>query len=266
MLRPINVEELRRQVQSASPFPHLVLDDFLEADFAHQVHAAFPAYHLALRIGRSFSTVNEKKKVQITDSGHFAPPVQQLNRLLADPSWIETLSRAFDIPRLLPDTELTGGGIHQTGSRGRLDVHVDFNYIAERQLHRRLNAIVYFNPGWQSAWGGNLELWDRAVKRCHHSLEPRFNRCVIFETSGISFHGVTAVNCPDDRSRNSFATYYYTHEPPPQWTGQAHDSIFRSRPNELLRGYLLMPAERAGRLLRRRALGLWWEMKGRLHR
>ena len=38
------------------------------------------------------------------------------------------------IPNLLADDQLVGGGIHETGPRGHLDVHVDFNYIAERDL------------------------------------------------------------------------------------------------------------------------------------
>jgi hypothetical protein len=259
VIRPIQVEELRRRVETSSPFPHFVIDDFLDEDFALRVHDAFPPYEEAVRIGRQFKTVNERKKVQVTDAAHFAPAVQELNRMLAERSWMDTLARAFDLPYLLADAELKGGGMHQTGSRGRLDVHVDFNYIAERQLYRRLNTLIYFNPDWQPSWGGKLELWDRDVKRCCHSLEPRFNRCVVFATTDISFHGVTAVTCPEGRSRKSFATYYYTKEAPPHWDGE-HDSIFRSRPNELLRGYVLMPLERAGRYARQRIDQLRWKM------
>jgi hypothetical protein len=249
-IRPINVEDLRARVQSAYPFPHFVIDDFLAPDFAREVHDSFPSLAGARKIGRTFRTVNEKKKTQITDYKQFAPPVLELNHLLQAPPWTRMLSEIFDIPNLLADDRLTGGGMHQTGAHGRLDVHVDFNFIAERQWHRRLNILIFLNPDWQPEWGGNLELWDRDVKRCHHSLEPRFNRCVVFETSEISFHGVTAVNCPADRSRKSFAAYYYTKEPPAHWTGETHDTIFRSRPNEVIRGRILMPAERAAHKLR----------------
>jgi hypothetical protein len=187
-----------------------------------------------------------------------------LNEVLSEPHFLELLSDVFDIPKLLPDEELAGGGMHQTGPRGRLDVHVDFNYIPERQLHRRLNILIYFNKDWQSEWGGNLELWEKDVKFCRHSLEPIFNRCVVFETSEISFHGVTAVRCPGDRARRSFAAYYYTREAPSHWKGDAHSTLFRSRPNEKIRGRLLMPAEQVGRetrnqwrQLRRAAAKVW---------
>lgn len=252
MLHPPSVEELRRRVEAAEPFPHFVIDDFLEPGFARQVHDSFPSYEQALRMGRSFRTVNERGKVQVTDSSHFAPPLRELTRRLAEPGWLAMLSEAFALPPLLADPELRGGGMHQTGPRGRLDVHVDFNYIAERQWHRRLNVLIYLNPEWPAEWGGNLELWDREVKRCYHSLAPRFNRCVVFETSNISFHGVDSVRCPADRSRKSFAGYYYTREAPPHWTGEAHDTVFRSRPNEWLRGQVLMPAERWAQRFRQR--------------
>jgi len=247
VINPINVGELREKVRSATPFPFFAIDNFLDPVFARQVYDSFPSFQDAMKVGVTFKTVNEKQKIQITDSTKFAPHVFELNRLLAAPEWTGILSEAFDIPNLLSDDKLVGGGMHQTGSRGRLDVHVDFNYIAERQLHRRLNVLVYLNPVWQAEWGGNLELWDRKVERCDHSFQPLFNRCVAFETSDISYHGVTAVNCPPEHARRSFATYYYTKEPPSHWKGESHDTIFRSRPDEVVRGRVLMPAERAAR-------------------
>ncbi len=150
-------------------------------------------------MGRTFEAVNERGKVQITDANRFAPPVLKLSELLSSPEFLELLSYVMDIPHLLADPELIGGGMHQTGPRGHLDVHVDFNFIAERNLHRRLNILIYLNEDWRPEWGGAVELWDQDVRECHHSLLPIFNRCVVFETSDISFHGVTAVNCPPDR-------------------------------------------------------------------
>jgi len=252
LIQPIDIAQLQRRLRAAKPFPCFVIDNFLNPDFAQDVYDSFPPYEVALSMGRSFKTVNERKKVQVTDAAQFAPAVQELNRLLAEPSWTEMLSETFGLPHLLADEQLRGGGMHQTGSRGRLDVHVDFNYIAEQQWHRRLNVLVFLNPGWRPEWGGKLEFWDKEVRHCHQSLEPIFNRCVVFETSDISFHGVTAVTCPEDRSRRSFAAYYYTREAPAHWTGDAHDTIFRSRPNEVIRGKVLMPVEQAGRVLRRR--------------
>src|SRR5205823_4330439 len=171
----------------------------------------------------------------------FPEPIAALNRALAAPEFCDLLSQVFKIPGLLPDEQLVGGGMHQTGPRGHLDVHVDFNYIEKRQLHRRLNILIYFNKDWRPEWGGNIELWDKNVKFCHQSLSPIFNRCVVFATNEISFHGVTAVNCPAGGSRKSFAAYYYTREAPAHWDGRSHSTIFKARPDEVLKGAVLMP-------------------------
>jgi Rps23 Pro-64 3,4-dihydroxylase Tpa1-like proline 4-hydroxylase len=244
-LNPIDREALRARARSARPFPNVRIDDFLEESFAEEVNAAFPSFEGATRVGRIFRSVNERGKVQVTDARTFAEPLARLNRALAAPEFLDLLSYAFDIPDLVGDAELVGGGIHQTGPRGHLDVHVDFNFIKGRGLYRRLNILVYFNKDWQPEWGGDVELWDSEVRNCVHSFGPVFNRCVIFETSAVSFHGVTAVRCPEGRVRQSFAAYYYTAEAPPHWSDQEQDTVFRARPDERFKGAVLMPMERA---------------------
>jgi hypothetical protein len=245
IINPIDREALRESVARSTPVPNFKIDNFLDEDFANRVLESYPSFEDALKVGKTFAAVNERNKVQVTDSRLFAEPIAELNRALAAPEFLDLLSDAFQIPNLLPDDDLVGGGIHQTGPRGHLDVHVDFNYIAERQLHRRLNILIYFNKDWHEDWGGNIELWDKDVKVCHHSHSPIFNRCVVFNTNDVSYHGVSAVRCPPDRSRKSFAAYYYTKEAPAHWTGEAHSTIFKARPTEVLKGNVLMPLEQA---------------------
>ncbi len=261
-INPIDREALRAKVRSATPVPNFCIDNFLDPAFAESVIAAYPSYEDALKAGRSFSAVNEKGKVQLTDAKAFAEPVAELNRDLASPEFLGLLGYVFDMPNLLPDDQLVGGGIHQTGPRGHLDVHVDFNYIEDRQLHRRLNILVYFNKDWKPECGGNIELWDADVKKCHHSYSPVFNRCVVFETNEISYHGVTAVKCPEGLSRKSFAAYYYTKEAPAHWTGHSHTTIFKARPDEVLKGNVMMPLETAKRKLNGVMAGLKRKIKG----
>jgi hypothetical protein len=262
VIRPIDRDALRKQVREATPFPFFSIDNFLDEAFAEQILNAFPSFEEAAQIGRMFSAVNEKKKIQVTDATRFARPIAELNQALAEPEFCQMLGTVFDISQLLPDEELVGGGMHQTGARGHLDVHVDFNYIEQRQLHRRLNILIYFNKGWRPEWGGNIELWDRDVKVCHHSFSPIFNRCVVFATNEISYHGVTAVHCPDDQTRKSFAAYYYTREAPPHWDGTVHSTNFKARPDEVLKGSILMPLERAGQRLRTAVAGIKKKIKG----
>ncbi len=153
--------------------------------------------------------------------------------------------------------------MHLTGPRGRLDVHVDFNYAESRKLHRRLNILIYLNEGWKSEWGGAVELWDKEVRNCVKSFKPVLDRCVVFATSEISFHGVEQVKCPEGRQRISFAAYYYTREAPVSWSGTAHSTVFKARPQERIRGYLLMPIETARHQLVPRAKQFAKKLLGR---
>src|SRR3954464_4412681 len=262
IINPIDRDELRDRVRRDEPFPHFCIDNFLDEAFAERVLRAFPSFEEAARMGMMFSAVNEKGKIQVTDSSKFAEPIAELNRALMAPDTLEMLSYVFGLPGLLPDEELVGGGIHQTGPRGHLDVHIDFNYIETRKLHRRLNILIYFNKDWDPEWGGNIELWDKDVKVCHHSFLPVFNRCVVFETSEISYHGVSAVRCPEDRSRKSFAAYYYTKEAPSHWDGEVHSTNFKARPDEFLKGSVMMPLERAGQRFRTAVSHLKRKIKG----
>lgn len=187
--------------------------------------------------------MNERYKIQITDSKKFPPAIARLNDLVASQEFVDMWSSLVGIPNLLVDPDLSGGGIHETNSGGRLDVHVDFNFLEQRQWHRRLNILMYFNKDWREEYGGFLDIWDKDVKTCYGSFAPIFNRACGFVTSEISFHGVTPLHCPTNVARKSFAIYYYTREAPANWDGRKHSTIFKARPHEWLRGHVLMPAE-----------------------
>ena len=88
--------------------------------------------------------------------------------------------------------------------------------------------------------------------RSFSAFRPKLNRCVLFETSEISYHGVTPLTGPAGTVRRSLAGYYYTREAPASWAGKKHPTLFRARPSERFRGLALMPLERVARSLRRR--------------
>ena len=247
LINPLDRESLRNRFRTALPYPHMIIDNFLVPGAAEEIARSYPTFEQASAEGFVFNFVNEQRKVQITDSQKFPEPIRRLNEAISSPEFLADLEFITGIPRIVADEQLVGGGMHLTGSGGRLDVHVDFNLIEDRKLFRRLNILLYLNPVWNEAWGGHIELWDKAVSTCHARCVPALNRCLIFETSHISYHGVTRVTAPADVTRQSFAAYYYTREAPPNWTGTAHSTIFRARPDEKMRGLVQMPVEQLRR-------------------
>jgi hypothetical protein len=234
LINPIDKDALRNEFQNAKPVPWFKIDNFLREDFAHQCADSFPTYDEVQKLGVTFTNVNEKGKFQVTDTRKMPAPLKQLNDLLNGKEFLQLMEYVTGMANLLPDEKLVGGGLHSTGARGHLDVHLDFNQLKDRGWHRRLNILVYLNKGWKDDWGGEFELWDEDVKVRHKTFLPIFNRCVMFNTNEVSFHGVNAVKCPEGQARKSFAAYYYTQEAPAEFKA-FHDTIFKARPDEKLK-------------------------------
>jgi hypothetical protein len=247
MIRSLDTRAWSESFRNARPFPSICIDDFLEPGFALEVARSYPPSLQGP--SRSYDAVNEKGKTQIEDRSRFPGPVGRLADYCASQEFRDVLSEVTGIPNLLWDPKFVGGGMHQTRAHGRLDVHVDFNRLYGRGWYRRVNLLLFLNETWRDDWGGRLELWDRDVRDCIQSFAPVLNRCVIFKTSEVSFHGVTALECPPDVVRRSFALYYYT-EDAPAGASREHSTIFRARPDEHLKRYVLMPAERVKRAVR----------------
>jgi Rps23 Pro-64 3,4-dihydroxylase Tpa1-like proline 4-hydroxylase len=245
MQTKVDIKRLSEKNVNEDPFPHFCLDNFLDVDFANEIHDAFPSFESALEVGRQFAAVNEKYKVQITDAKYFPKPILELHELLASDAFVEKVGNMLNIPNLIADPEMNGGGIHETNSGGHLDVHVDFNYVKKRQWHRRVNILLYFNKKWKEEYGGYFEVWDKDVKNRKGYFAPEFNRACGFATGNYSWHGVTPVTSPADVIRKSFAVYYYTKEAPEGWDGTEHSTIFRARPDEWVKGKVEMPLENA---------------------
>ena len=154
-VRKLDLEELHRQFQSAKPYRHVWIENLLEPGFAAEVCAAYPSYSEARDKGKQFRAVNENLKVQVTDRARFPEAVRELDRVLAAPAFLEAVEAITGIRNLEADPLLVGGGMHMMARGGRLDVHVDFNMLPDRGLHRRLNILVYLNPEWHEEWGGS---------------------------------------------------------------------------------------------------------------
>jgi len=148
---------------------------------------------------------NLRSAVSLGEAGY------QLTAFLHSASFLYFLSELTGIWQLLPDPYLQGSGYHLIPPGGKFDIHADRNTAYETGLTRRLSLIVYLNKEWPPEYGGQLELWNSTATRREESIEPIFNRTVIFEIADGYYHGVpNPVACPPTRSRNSFVAYYHT--------------------------------------------------------
>jgi hypothetical protein len=125
-----------------------------------------------------------------------------------------------------------GRGPAPVGAGGYLNVHTDFSmHHFHANWHRRVNLILYLNPGWPEEWGGALELWEQENGALRAKYPPLLNHALIFTTNERSLHGFPdPLTCPEGQSRKSLALYYYTVEEDKKATG--HSTDYFARPQD----------------------------------
>lgn len=235
-IRPLNLARWRARItdlapkyQQNLPVPHIFLGEFLNANAAAALEAEFPPPDSDA--WTHYQHQNENKH-GMTKRELFPPLLGRAADALNSPEFLDWLSELTGIPGLLADPGLEGGGLHQSGPGGYLNVHTDFSHHHyHRSWKRQINLILYLNSGWQDEWGGAIELWDAKMKHCVAKYPPRLNCAFLFNTNEISYHGFpTPLTCPEGQSRKSLAFYYYTVEEGAQTP--VRSTNYRARPED----------------------------------
>ena len=220
---------------NAEPFPHLVLDNFLNNKTANKLLAEHESQGDSKRWG-AYNHVNERKS-GITKYDMMGETTKAVIDELSSESFLSWLENLTGICGLISDPDLDGGGLHMIEKGGFLNVHVDFlSHTTKRNWSRQLNLLLYLNKDWNSDWNGALELWDKSMSKPIQKIQPLFNRCVIFNTCEGSYHGhPTPLSCPASVQRRSLALYYFRDEgqtqplSPTNYTARPEDSWLKAR-------------------------------------
>lgn len=220
--------------QAAKPFPHIVIDNFAKPEILDEIIAEFPtethpAWH------QMYDQNQNKFACNMTE--YFGPTTRSFINYLNAREVVNFLSALTGIEGLIPDPHLAGGGLHEIRRGGLLRVHADFNWHKQLRLDRRINLLLYLNKDWNPEWGGQLQLWDDTMSKCYESIDPLFNRCVIFNTTDRAYHGhPDPLQCPPERRRRSIAMYYYTNGRPADEVNESHETLFQLRAGEATAG------------------------------
>jgi Rps23 Pro-64 3,4-dihydroxylase Tpa1-like proline 4-hydroxylase len=216
---------------AARPFPHIYIDDFLPTQAAEAALRDFPEQRQVK--WSEFDTPHEKK-LAFDVVEKLPAAVREALYFMNSRPMLEFLEILTGIHGVIPDPYYIGGGLHQIKPGGRLAVHADFNHHSRLNLERRINVLIYLNKDWKEEYGGHFELWNKDMTAAEQKLLPIFNRCAIFSTTSVSYHGhPNPLSCPPDRTRKSLATYYYTNGRPEEELRDSHSTLFVRRPGEV---------------------------------
>lgn len=209
-----NLRARKSEFQNAQPYPHLIIDDFLDTDIAKEGELQFPDINGNGWI--HYLHYNEKKH-GLNKKELLPKYFQSLIDELQSEAFLKELETLTGIRNLIADKHLEGGGLHQCTDGGFLNIHADFTvHPHQRNWRRRINLLIYFNSDWKDEYGGHLEMWDSKMENMVQKSSPILNRCIIFNTEHDSYHGFPdPVKCPEGVSRKSLALYYFTEENDP---------------------------------------------------
>ncbi len=225
------------EYNQAQPFPHIVIDNFLPPSILNGVIDDFRNHNDWGWDNSQYSQQHQVKKFfsPWNENGSNTLPINTklILNYLNSPETISMLEKLTGINGLIADPTLLGGGMHKIDSGGKLSIHADSRKHAVTGNYRRINLLVYLNKNWNSEWGGSLQLWNNDMTTMVQDIQPFFNRVVIFNTGGDTYHGHPhALNTPEGVSRISLALYYYTKETPNTDENNVTSAVWKDVPSE----------------------------------
>lgn len=224
-LTPEKVQQIKHDFGNAKPCKYIVLPNFLTEELATTLYENFPKID-TLNVKRK--SINENKSEDY-HFDRFHPDFSKLKEIVGSKEMYQFMETITGISGLSTTDDAMGSGVHQGQNGSYVDVHIDVNYNPAQNLWRRINLLIYLNKNWEPEYGGDLELWDKAMTQCEVKVPCDFNRAVIFLTDENSPHGYSKITVPEGETRKSFYTYYFTE------VGEGFnysDSRFVSRPDD----------------------------------
>jgi Rps23 Pro-64 3,4-dihydroxylase Tpa1-like proline 4-hydroxylase len=235
--------QLADQWQQSGAVRHFFVDDLLPAEWARQIHEAFPPVDL-MTLKKSLREL----KYVAAQMDRYNPVLEEAIYAFQEPAVVELVGDITGLRELEPDSLLYAGGISAMTQGQYLNPHIDNSHDKFRKRYRVLNLLYYSTPEWSLDKGGNLELWPHGPKDRPTTIESRFNRLAVMVTDRGSWHSVSKIR--PDLVRQCVSNYYFSTMP----VGDEeyfHVTSFRGRPEQPLRDLILRADIRLRMVLRK---------------
>lgn len=215
----LSAEILKENYYLSSPFPNIVLSDFLDPTVlsmceyeSNKISSNIDSEKWRFNLQDSHD--HQVLKHGISNVEHMTPMLYAVSHYMNSEAFISFLRKLTGIEDLIGDPSLVGGGLHITESGGKLGIHHDFtdHVIGGVKYKRHVNLLIYLNRNWEKEWGGNLELWKPDLSKMVKRLPIKFNNAVIFNIDNAPHGHPDPLKCPPGESRRSLAFYYYSKE------------------------------------------------------
>lgn len=231
-----NLNKLKHQFNNKNASTNtkfFVLDNLIDKSSANLIYKDI--FNKANNIKWSKKDTFRERKSGCKDIKSFNKNIVNIFKSFEDKKVMSLISQITNIKGLESDPSLYAAGLSKMRYGDFLNPHIDNSHDGTKSLYRRLNLLFYISPNIKSEHGGNLELWDKKVKR-EIKLAPIFNRLIIMETNRNSWHSVDKI-INKNIERICITTYYFSKDSPENYHYK-HVTSFLGRPDQVfLRGY-----------------------------
>lgn len=207
------------------------LDDLLNENDAIEIYNAFPNKEELLQL----KDIREHKYVgiQLNKYNHI---LEEIIYAFQDTRVVNLIAEITGFEKLMADEYLYAAGFSLMECGCFLNPHLDNSHDKDIKNYRVLNLLYYVTPDWQENYGGNLELWDKGLKKPCRTIHSKFNRLVIMVTNKTSLHSVSPIN---HHGRRCCISNYYFSPKPATPEKYYHVTSFRGRPEQQMRDIVL---------------------------
>ena len=164
--------QLKADFNREDPYRHIIIDNFLSDALANRLYEHFPSVDT---LETHWKGLNEKKS-ESSDFDTFHQSFAQLKKSLFDENLYRWVSEITGIEDVFITDDHMGAGLHQGVNGSFLDIHIDFNIHHIKNVHRRLNMLIYLEKNWKETYGGHLEMWNADMTRCEKTVLPAFKQ------------------------------------------------------------------------------------------
>ena len=225
-LEQIGIEKLKENYLCSGPINHLIIDNLLPSELAHQLCEKFPPESQLTELNER----QEKKYVGVEFLEN-QKLIEECIYAFQDERILNLFTKICAIEDLIGDPELYAGGISSMSRSCFLNPHIDNSHDRLKKNYRRLNLLYYVSNSFSPRDGGQLLLYPHGIKSEPIEINSHFNRLVIMRTDNKSLHAVKEVTSPTNR-RMCISNYYFSSSSP---SGKKyyHSTSFRGFPGEL---------------------------------
>jgi hypothetical protein len=226
---------LTNRYRTASPWPHLVIDDPALTRLAAEAYPEVGALPADQFVHRATKLVVKREAARVAPGSVLAG----LFAAFDSPAFVQLIEQLTGVSPLSTDPSRVYAGVQVTPRGGFQAAHEDFPRHPVTRLWHRANLLFYCGP-WQPGWGGELELYAGGTQGALTRIEPLPGRMVIFESHARTRHGVPSPSAsPEDTPRVALSCLFYSATPPAvppssrlhRWSGQDHPGARLAMPS-----------------------------------